>query len=191
MSMHLQGDRLEIVNGPEDGIAFSLTGAAADIGCDPACAVVIRFDRGVAPRHARAMVAADGYRIRRRAGGLVHVNGRRAGVIRSRKLRHGDMLRVGSTYLCLQCAPEGLARRSRGRVLDSDALWAARVAGGKLRLAVRVLYRVARGMLGRMAGLLLTGSALLMLALWLRPGWVQWLRYWAEQALAQLRGLLG
>ena len=121
-------DTLTVVNGPEDGAEFPITRAPFSIGQDATCAVGLRLDNTIQRVHARATSAADGYRIRGATGAPVYVNGKRAGMARSRILRSGDSLRIGYTDLVLECAPDGLASRSRGLVLESDLVWTLRRA---------------------------------------------------------------
>ncbi len=78
MSRHGQADRFEIVNGPEDGMAFPVTRSPIAIGVDPGCNVQVRLDADVVRVHARAMAVAEGYRIRRTGPKPVWVDGKRA-----------------------------------------------------------------------------------------------------------------
>lgn len=186
-------DHFEIVNGPEDGTRFPVNRSPVDIGADGSCAIFIAIDGNVARTHARVSVVSDGYRVRRLPGaGPVHVNGRRAGRLRSRIVRHGGTVRVGDTELCLIAAPEGLASRSYGLPLESDAAWTLRLLGGKLlmflgliRVAVAGVFRLARRhwiiSLGAVGFLY-----------WARPD-LFWsaaysIRYWLEWARWQLGG---
>jgi len=172
-------DLFEVLNGPEDGADFPLTQPRADLGSDPACAVLLRLDHDIRPRHARVTVVSEGYRIRSLERPGVLVDGRRAGLIRSRVARHGSVLRVGATELALVCAPDGLAGRSRGLPRESDLGWALRV--GALHGA-NALYAVSRG-LRRLLGKLMMPLVLLALALILTavflPGLFAWIRDWA------------
>ncbi len=162
--MQQYSDQFQIINGPEDGTEFPITRTPLDIGSDAACAVHIRLDQKVNYYHARVTVVSDGYRIRRLAKGPVFVNGKRAGVVRSRVIRSGGVLRVGSTALMLQCAPEGRARRSHGLSSESDYAWAARFVyrgvGGVLR-AVWQIFRAAMGNAIWIVPLLIVGGVVL------------------------------
>lgn len=121
-------DQFEIVNGPEDGTRFPVNRTPVDIGADGSCAIFIALDPEIARRHARVTVVSDGYRVRRLPGaGPVLVNGRRAGRLRSRVVRHGGTVRLGDTEICLIAAPDGLASRSYGLPQESDAAWTLRL----------------------------------------------------------------
>lgn len=113
-----------VVNGPEDGTEFHIGRSPFLIGQEPQCAVHLRLDNSVLGDHATATAVADGYRIRAIAGAKVQVNGKRAGTVRSRVARPGDYIRVGHTELVLECAPDGLASRSRGIITENDFVWA-------------------------------------------------------------------
>lgn len=130
-------DMLEVINGPEDGTEFPINRAPVIAGRDPGCAVNVRLDESVQPFHARLTAVSDGYRVRRIGPGTLRVNGRKAGVIRSRILRDGGILCMGRTELYLCCAPDGLARRSRGLPTESDFAWCLRVGGRKIGRALR------------------------------------------------------
>lgn len=125
-------DLLEIINGPEDGTEFPISRAPVILGSDFGCAVNVRLDEDVQSLHARLTAVSDGYRVRKLRGGVLKVNGKNAGVIRSRILREGDILRAGNTELYLRCAADGLAKRSRGLPTENDVAWCLRVLGGKL-----------------------------------------------------------
>jgi hypothetical protein len=58
-------------------------------------------------------------------------------VVRSRVLRHGDVVRLGETDLALACHAGGLAQRSRGVRFEHDAVWALREAAGIALAAAR------------------------------------------------------
>ena len=124
-------DSLTVINGPEDGAEFSIVRVPAAIGQDPSCSILIRLDRLVQPIHAHLTAVSEGYRVRCATRAPVWVNGLRGGRARSRILRHGDRLTIGNTELILECAPDGLAHRSRGISTDGDLLWAVKrgVAG--------------------------------------------------------------
>jgi hypothetical protein len=130
-------DTLIIINGPEDGTEFPLTRSPLQIGMDSSCVGNIRLDASVQPVHARVSAVSNGYRIRAIAG-KTWVNGKRVGAVRSRILRKGDLLRVGQTSMCLECAPGGLASRSQGIQTESDYVWA-------LRQGVSGLWALLRG----------------------------------------------
>ena len=142
-------DCFEVINGPEDGTEFVITRTPVFIGQDHSCAVNVRLDTSVRPCHARVTVVSDGYRIRSADGAPVYVDGKRAGVIRSRVLRPGGQVQVGSTLLALDCSPDGLASRSRGIVAESDLAWAIQQATTKVFQTGRSILRFAFAMLGR------------------------------------------
>ncbi len=183
-------DSLTVVNGPEDGTEFSLTRAPFTIGHDDRCAISIRLDSGVEKIHAHVTAAGDGYRVRRTTGKPVHVDGRRAGKVRSRILRSGQCLKVGCTELIIECSPDGLASRSRGMVHESDWAWGFRAAfSGSLGL-FRGLLRVAaasyRWLLRHKQGI----AAIVFILLYLFvPPFRTFVRYWAGQGLELLRSL--
>ena len=54
-------DRLEVVNGPEDGTVFPLTRTPFDIGSDPGCNVSLRLEPELRRIHARVTVVAEGF----------------------------------------------------------------------------------------------------------------------------------
>jgi hypothetical protein len=119
-------DTLTVIDGPEDGTAFPIARARFHIGRDAAHVVAVRLDDSVTDNHAFAQATSEGYRIRAVASGDVTVNGAPAGIVRSRMLRQGDILKIGHTSLVLECAPEGLAQRSKGLALESDFVWMLR-----------------------------------------------------------------
>lgn len=125
-------DMLEIVNGPEDGTEFPISRAPVIVGMDLDCEVNVRLDETIERYHARLTVVPDGYRVRKIRGGRLAVGGKRAGVFRSRILREGAILEVGNTEFRLKCAPEGLAKRSRGLPTESDFFWTLRTFGARL-----------------------------------------------------------
>lgn len=122
-------DRIEIINGPEDGTEFIITRAPFDIGGDPGCVVNARLDEEVKLYHARASVVSKGYCVRSLAGAPVWVNGKRAGRIRSRVARDRDIVRVGRTEMMVLLADGGLASRSYGLPAESDFSYALRSLG--------------------------------------------------------------
>lgn len=127
-----QPDMLEIINGPEDGTEFPISRAPLTIGSDRSCEINVRLDEAVQRYHVRLTAVGDGYRVRKIHGGVLAVNGKTVGVIRSRVLREGNVLTVGNTEFYLRCAPDGLARRSRGLPVENDLVWTVRVLARKL-----------------------------------------------------------
>lgn len=139
-------DTLTVTKGPEDGSEYALTTSPVEVGTDPSCVVQIQFDVTVRPVHARLTAAKGGYRVRSAEGAPVHVNGRRAGTMRSRKLRPGGIIKVGHTELLLGCAAEGLATTARETWTDADLAWAIRYAFSRIPIVARfvrgILFRV-------------------------------------------------
>jgi len=165
-----QPDRFEIVNGPEDGTEFPIARTPVDIGSDPACAILLRLDPTVRHIHARVTVVSEGYRIRRLGGGTVQINGKRAGLIRSRIVRHGGIVRIGNTDLSLQIAGDGLARRSYGLPTESDIGWAA---GLMIRWAGRAIpasFQWAWGLFGGTLRWIVPFALLLVIIEYIWPG---------------------
>ncbi|MCC6488803.1 MAG: FHA domain-containing protein [Candidatus Hydrogenedentes bacterium] len=120
-----QAECFVIVNGPEDGTEFPIVRAPFHVGSDTSCPVQVRLDQDVSDLHALVTVVSDGYRVRSTGRGPVLVNGKRAGTLKSRIVRNGGMVQIGHTLLAVDCSPDGLARRSRGIVSESDLGWAA------------------------------------------------------------------
>jgi len=165
-----QPDRFIVVNGPEDGTEFPVIRAPFHIGSEPSCRVSIRLDSAVRPLHALATVVSDGYRLRRLDRTPLFVDGKRAGMLRSRIVRSGGTVQVGQTLLVVACAPDGLARRSRGIVTESDLAWFAKHLIGKLVAAVRGLLRWVLGLFGRLiTSWLAIGSMLFLLYVFWSP----------------------
>ena len=167
---------------------FAILRAPFTVGAAPSCLVNIRLDESVRPEHARASVLSDGYRVRGCGNAAVYVNGKRAGAFKSRVARSGDIMRIGCTSLVLECAPDGLARRSRGIMVESDAVWALRQTIGGLYRVVKWIVllpvRLCRGLLGR---LLTTGILILLLYFALPPlrGWLNSLYAWLRWKLSR------
>lgn len=175
-------DLLHVVNGPEDGVGFPLVRTPVEVGSDPAAPIRLSLDPGVEPLHALVTVVSEGYRVRRTAGEPVFVDGKRAGMFRSRVLRDGQMIQVGQTLLCLECAPGGLAKRSRGMASQSDLVWT-------LTSAVRGLGRAARGLVnfmlrvfGRLMSSWLAIAGLAFLIIYFVPS----IRYWVLSRIYQV-----
>ena len=145
--MSYTADRLEVLNGPEDGAQFFLYRSPVLVGKNPQCSVYIQFDPYVEDIAARVSVVSDGYRIRRVGNVPVLVNNKKVGRIRSRVLRSGGTLRVSQTEMCLICAPEGLSHRSRGLSAESDFLWLLRFVFRGMTTAAVLLFRFVREML--------------------------------------------
>lgn len=143
-----ESDRFEIVNGPEDGTEFPITRTPQDIGADTHCSVFVRLDPDVRRVHARITVVAEGYRVRKVGNGAVWVDGRRVGLVRSRIVRQGGIVKVGNTELCCCTAPDGLASRSYGLPQESDLGWALRLLSGALLRLVPGLFIFLRDTFG-------------------------------------------
>ena len=180
-------DLFQAINGPEDGAEYPVTRVSFDIGSDASCVVHLRMDPLVKYFNARATAVPDGYRVRRLTGAPVWVNGRRAGRVRSRVMRSGDILRVGQTELVLECVPGGVASRSRGLPMEGDVAWAARLfLHGLGKVLVRV-WRGFRGIFGRSFWLIVGLAAAGILFGYLRPGWAQFVLNWAGWGIRWLR----
>ena len=139
-----QPDCFQVVNGPEDGVEFPLVRSPFEIGQDPRCAVSISLDNSVQEKHALVASVSDGYRVRRLTREPVLVDDRSTGMYRSRVVRDGGYIQVGRTLMVLECAPDGLACRSRGVVSQSDSGWALQHVG-------RFVLRRVRGILSLVA----------------------------------------
>lgn len=162
--MMVSTDSLVVVNGPEDGTEFPIVRAPFEVGRGPECAACVTLDVAVRPQHARVWAVSDGYRVRRTTHCAVYVDGKRAGRFRSRLLREGGTLQVGHTLLALQCAPDGLASRSHGMVLQSDAACFAHWCAGKTLGAAGLLAKALRGILHNK--LLLAGALVALYLFW-------------------------
>lgn len=145
-------DCLVVINGPEDGAEFPIVRAPFTVGSDRTCGATVVLDTGVRAFHALVSVVSDGYRVRRLENAPVYVNGKRAGMIRSRVVRSGGTVQVGQTLFALECAPDGLASRSRGLVTESDLAWFLRFVGRKLAALIRGAFSIAVAILGRFLG---------------------------------------
>lgn len=178
MSAPGQPDQFEVINGPEDGVTFPLTRTPVDIGADPSCSVYLGTDMDIRPRHARVTVVADGYRIRGLDEPRVRVDGKRAGMVRSRVVRQGGVIQVGNTELCLRCAPDGLASRSRGLPTESDVGWAMKLSAKGLGIALAMVWRTGRRFIGRLfVPIFLLVVALVVLRIFW-PGLFHYLMQW-------------
>lgn len=163
-----QTDALVVLNGPEDGTEFPIVRTPLHLGSDPSCHVYLRLDTSIQPRHLLITVVSDGYRVRSLDMPTATVNGKPAGPIRSRILRPGGQLQVGRTLLTVRCAPDGLAKRSRGLPHESDLGWAVR------RAVLGLGQRAARlGWWGweRLKGLATSGKTILLLLVVLYLFW--------------------
>lgn len=176
-----QADCFVVVNGPEDGAEFPIVRAPFHIGHDSGCTVNLRLDKGIEDFHALVTVVADGYRIRRARDRAVYVDGRPAGTLKSCIVRDGGMVQLGQTLLVLDCSPDGLARRSRGIVSDSDFGWAVREGATYLKSFVwglaGFLYRLIRRIVTSWLAML--ALAVLLYMVWPQfRWWVQWVMMW-------------
>ncbi len=184
-------DLFEVLNGPEDGATFPLINARADMGSDPECCVLLRMDPGVMPRHARITVVSDGYRVRSLERPCVVVDGKPAGLIRSRIVRHGGVVRIGKTELALLCAPDGLASRSRGLPQESDLSWAIRVSAQHGASFFMAFWRGVRRLLGRLlVPVMLLVAVLVLIAIFL-PGLFVYIRVYTAWAFGWITYYFG
>lgn len=184
-------DMLEVINGPEDGTEFPIARAPVIVGMDLGCEVNVRLDESIDAFHARLTVVSDGYRVRKIRGGKLAVNGKRTGVFRSRILREGDILEVGNTELYLRCAPEGLAKRSRGLPSESDLFWTLKTMGkrGIRMLGPSLLWpRSSFGRLLRFLVILFVGAAVVG---YFWPDAVGQARYYSSYYIGQAMHLIG
>lgn len=184
-----QPDMLEIINGPEDGTEFPISRAPVIIGSDRSCEVNVRLDEAVQRYHARLTAVGDGYRVRKIHGGILAVNGKAAGVIRSRVLREGSILTVGSTELYLRCAPDGLARRSRGLPVENDIAWTVRVLARKIWSAIWWVGTLSGGTSRFVRGLVLL-FVMASIAGYVRPGLPREIQYFLFQGWTSILHLL-
>ena len=156
-------DTFVIVNGPEDGAAFPITQNRFDLGKEPDCYVALRLDTSVQPRHAEVSVVSDGYRFRAVGSAPVFVRNKKAGLLRSRVARHGDIVRIGHTLLCVDCSRDGLAKRSRGLPLESDAVYLAKAFFYEIGRGTLAFLRFFFGSLRRLLGSWLGVTSVLLL----------------------------
>jgi len=145
-------DCFVVINGPEDGTEFPIVRAPFHIGHDASCAVNIRLDDAVRDFHVLVSSVSDGYRIRRNDDWAVYVNGKRAGMFRSRIVRSGGQIKVGNTLLCIECAPDGLASRSHGIVTQNDLGWAVSQGACGLFFLGKGMARLMTRVFGRLIG---------------------------------------
>jgi len=177
MSYELTTDAFVVVNGPEDGAEFPVTKGQVVFGSEPGCTVSVRLDETVAATHARATVVSDGYLIRASGPSAVYVNGRRAGLVFSRIVRHGGRVQLGGTMLVCRCAPEGLACRSRGIRHANDLAWALRKVSGGFAWLLGRLYKSARHFVRfRMSGTMFPIALLVGVYVFYPP-----FRFWVHQ----------
>lgn len=184
-------DAFVIANGPEDGTDFPITRAPFSIGANHDAGVRVVLDNGVKTTHAHVWAAPNGYRIRRADNAPVYVNGKRAGLVRSRIAGDGSVVQIGSTMICVACSPDGLASRSGGMVLESDLAWGARALFrnllGLLKSTLHLLilpFRRARGLI--VPGIL----AVIVLALLFAPAAREFIFGWVRYGFGWIRVLL-
>lgn len=193
MTVTSNPDRFEVINGPEDGTQFPVTRTPVDLGSDGQCLVHLRFDGKVDPVHARISVVEGGYRVRRCGRGAVLVDGRRTGRVRSRIVRHGGIVTVGGTELCLQLAGHGLASRSYGLTFESDSSWVVRSVWRQLQGALGGVLHAIFGFARRRPVLTIIVVAGIGGYLYLtrRGGgglisyWIGWVLRWVQYLLSQ------
>jgi hypothetical protein len=185
-----QPDAFVVTNGPEDGAEHTIVRAPCHAGSDETCNVLLRLDKSVARHHALITVVSQGYRVRRLGSASVRVDGKRAGMLRSRIVRNGGTISIGHTHLALDCAPDGLAHRSQGIVAESDFGWVAQQAGRYAVHGIRRAIRFAISLFGRIVSSWLAIFAVLFLIYTLVPP----VRYFVNDIFAwigyQLRYLI-
>lgn len=135
-------DTFIVVNGPEDGAEFTVSRSPVEVGSDARQHLVIRLDNDVALKHGLFVAEAGGYRVRSTGSGPVYVDGKRAGVVRSRHAKDGSTVQLGHTMMVLECAPDGLASRSRGVGSAGDFFWAGRLIVTEGWRGLTALWRV-------------------------------------------------
>jgi len=97
--------RLIVMNGPEDGRVFSLTGASATIGRLESNAIALTLDRAISRKHAQISREGDFCFVEDLNSTYgVEVQGER--IRARRRLADRDMLRVGETELMFRSAGE-------------------------------------------------------------------------------------
>ena len=145
MKIQKSNDYLAIINGPEDGTEFALITTPVFVGSDATCEANIRLDHTVQGVHARLTPVSKGYRVRSAGSAPVYVDGRRVGVVRSRKLQSGGSLKVGHTSLLLECGNNGLAANSSHSGVGDDIAWALKTVGERALATAGSLLRKGRG----------------------------------------------
>ncbi len=183
MNLLGRADQFEVLNGPEDGSRFPVTRTPLDVGADPRCAIHLRLDKGIKKEHARVTVVSDGYRVRSTGNGTVRVNGKRVGRMRSRIVRTGGVLQVGSTLLSMQCADDGLASRSRGMVSEGDLAWALRHLFGGLQRGGMSALRMLLGLPRAMRQHWMLTAGIVGAVVFFRPGLREWVFSWVKHYL--------
>jgi hypothetical protein len=185
-----RADCFVVVNGPEDGTEFPVLRAPFHIGRDYACAVNLRLDGAVRSMHAEVSVVSDGYRVRRADVAPVYVNGRRAGMLRSRIVRHGGQVQVGETLLTVECSPDGLANRSHGIISESDLGWALHQATHNLWLVNRGAVHLIVRLFGKLFGSWLAFLFVLGLLYWFWPFFRAWVNHFAAIAYYRIASFI-
>lgn len=177
-----QADCFVIVNGPEDGTEYPVVRAPFYIGSHSSCPVQIRLDTDIEDHHALITVVSDGYRVRKTDRKPVLVDGKQAGSLRSRIVRNGGTIQVGSTLIAVDCSPDGLARRSRGIVYESDFGWAAqrgmKNAVHLVRRGVSFAFDLFRRILTSWLAIL--SILILLMVFW--PAFRNWVMSWIRYA---------
>ncbi len=93
--------KLEVLNGPLDGLIFRIDRPRAVIGRDPGCEVVITGDPRVSRKHAVIHLSNDGYWLedsKSRNGTFLEGKKVHTGVL----LKPGSILKIGETLLCFE-----------------------------------------------------------------------------------------
>jgi len=184
-----QADSFVIINGPEDGTEYPVVRAPFYIGSDSTCPVQIRLDLDVEDHHALITVVSDGYRVRKTSRKPVFVDDKYTGGLRSRIVRNGGTIQVGNTLIAVDCSPDGLARRSRGIVYESDFGWAMQAGA---RNAWRLIARFVVFLLDlvrRIATSWLAIFAIIFLLLVFWPSFRTWAWAWFWYGFWRIRNL--
>ena len=189
-----QPDAFVVTNGPEDGAEHTIVRAPFHAGSHETCNLLLRLDKSVANHHALITVVSQGYRIRRLGAATVRVNGKRAGMIRSRVVRNGGIINIGHTQLALDCAPDGLAHRSQGIVAESDFGWLAQQSGRYALKGLRNAATFAISLFGRIVSSWLAIFAVLFIIYFFVPpvryfvnDAISWLSYNVQQLIGTVR----
>lgn len=135
-------DNLVVINGPEDGMTHSIVESRFTVGRSRDCTAVVRLDDGVAEQAAEGVRSGDEYLVRALGSSRIQINGRRVGSVRTRVLRDGDVIRVGSTELVLQCAHSGEGAPGQARAHGAGL---SAQLGFRIRGAAQTLLRTLGG----------------------------------------------
>ena len=176
----------ELCHSQREAVQLEGALAARRTGRRLACRV-LHGEVSVQPVHARASVAAGGYRIRRMAEAPVYVNGKRTGTLLSRVVRPGGYVQVGQTVMCLECGPEGIVNRSHGAVMENDLMWVVRHGSRSLFTTVKKLVMWPLLLAWEVVGTKLGALAVFFLLYSFWPWFHAWVNYFAAWGWAWVR----